>query len=232
MFGSKTWNDVYNQYEWNGKTFTNRRTSSLNDYEQTVKQRREIRKYVFKMPSTITNVEKVFDRSKLGYSVIYYNTPNVVKSEIYKTSPKYRIVFQHTEIGRMHGIIVDGHVEFITPLNHILKPEDREMHKERLIDFIKKGMNGYNRMFISLKSIELFAKTTKDKGEFTTTYMVKPISDDRDIGKRIINKEHEDEYINGLLHHLHVIIDAIELEGSGWTYVGNLGVEFTCSVQQ
>lgn len=92
----------------------------MNDYEQTVKQRREIRKYVFKMPSTITNVEKVLDRSKLGYSVVYYNTPNVVKSEIYKTSPKYRKVFQHTEIGRMHGIIVDGHVEYITPLNHIL----------------------------------------------------------------------------------------------------------------
>ena len=39
VIGSKTWNDVYNQFEWNGKTFTNRRTSPLFEYEKTVKQR-------------------------------------------------------------------------------------------------------------------------------------------------------------------------------------------------
>ena len=179
------------------------------------------------MTSTITNVERVIDKSKLGYSVVYYNTPNVVKSEIFKTSPKYRKVFNHTEIGRDHGVIVDGHVEFVTPLNYILNSEHRETYKQRLVEFIKKGMNGYSRMFISLKSIERFVKTTKNKETTETTYMIKPISDDRKVGDRIINKDHEEEYVKGLLNRLALVIEGIELSESGWVFNGNIGVEFT-----
>ena len=57
--------------------------------------------------------------------------------------------------------------------------------------------------------------------------MIKPISDDRKVGDRIINKDHEEEYVNGLLNRLAIVIEGIELAGSGWVFVGNLGVEFT-----
>ena len=42
--GSKTWNDLYNQYEWNGHEFGEKRQRHLPGYLNTVEKRREMRR--------------------------------------------------------------------------------------------------------------------------------------------------------------------------------------------
>ena len=41
--GSKAWNDLYNQYVWNGHEFGQKRQRHLPDYLNTVEKRREMR---------------------------------------------------------------------------------------------------------------------------------------------------------------------------------------------
>ena len=75
--GSKTWNERYIEYEWNGHEFGEKRQRHLPGYLNTVEKRREMRR---------NNAFERFDRkvsqgrlsdvidSSLGYAFTYYHT--------------------------------------------------------------------------------------------------------------------------------------------------------------
>ena len=82
--GSKAWNDLYNQYEWNGHEFGEKRQRHLPGYLNTVEKRREMRRNKaferFDRKVSQGRLSDVID-SSLGYALTYYHT---VQEDMYK----------------------------------------------------------------------------------------------------------------------------------------------------
>ena len=82
--GSKAWNDLYNQYEWNGHEFGEKRQRHLPGYLNTVEKRRKMRRNKayerFNRKVSQGCLNDVID-SSLGYALTYYHT---VQGDMYK----------------------------------------------------------------------------------------------------------------------------------------------------
>ena len=77
IVGSKSWNERYLEYEWNGHEFGEKRKQSLSEFMNTVEKRRETRRNKFFALFDRKVVEwRLLDiiQSSFGYALTYYHT--------------------------------------------------------------------------------------------------------------------------------------------------------------
>ena len=216
-FGSKAWNELYNQYEWDGHKFGEKRQRHLPDYLITAEKRREIRRNkAFDRKVAEGRVSDVID-SSLGYALTYYHT---VDRDMYKEWVKEKRTkkdfclnndFDNRLWVRLPGEKRDEEVE---PINLIID-ETGELN-EIVKKYIIKGMREHNQYFITIMAYNLmWAHDGEPK--------ILNLTDDRLGHLRIVRRERIDEWIEDYLRWYGNAVEEQETEGSGFVYHGWIG---------
>ena len=238
--GSKRWNEVYHMYNWDGKNkkFTDRRQTPLSQYEGSVSSRREYRKHFANIfNDMIGRKEYEMIHSDMGYTVEYFNlrSNNGVTFAEQRCGRKMLKKYEHKLNGSVFEVRKRGEDDFneVNKLNlrervvgGYVVEEDVDVFKNRMKMFLQKGYGGNKQFLVSIETTDLFMKEeTDNEGNRSIMYCAKMIKDERVASDRIVKVDNEDEYIKCFLKFYEEAIEGIEMMGSGWRYVGNLGVQ-------
>ena len=126
IVGSKTWNERYLEYEWNGHEFGEKRKQPLPEFMNTVKKRRQTRQNKFFTPLDCKVAEgrlsDVID-SSLGYALTYYHTidKNMYKEWMNEKRTKKDFRLKNDDDKRLWVRLPDGKSEEeVEPINSMM----------------------------------------------------------------------------------------------------------------
>lgn len=244
LIGSNNWNDLYRRYNWDGKTksFTTPRDNHLSIYESTIQDRREYKRSIKKLERfdklfNNNNKRDTIINSDLGYSVVHYDTANgrmfKEKNGKYKETHDFKLTKTHDGFkisakGSNQQVDVKD-VPLFYNGNDFLTENDLQQYRDQFCDtvvkYIKNGQkDGYPQYLIDFKCIVQMSHFSNGERMIDT----RMINDNRPAHDRIVTVGHEKEWIvKYLISVYQMVIEALELEGSGWVYDGNIGFSFT-----
>ena len=220
IVGSKTWNERFLEYEWNGHEFCDKRGRPLPEFMNTVEKRREARRNkffaLFDRKVAEGRLSDVID-SSLGYALTYYHT---VEGDMYKewvkekrTEKDFRL--NNDDDHRLWVRLPDGKSdEEVEPINLIFDETDE--FNEIVKNFIIKGMREYSQCFITIMAYNLM---WTHPGEAK----ILNLTDDRLGHLRIVRRERIDEWIEDYRKWYRNAVEEQETEGSGFVYIGWIG---------
>ena len=151
IVGSKTWNERFLEYEWNGHEFGEKQKQPLPEFMITVEKRRQARrnKFFARFDRKVSQgrLSDVID-STLGYALTYYHT---VEGDMYKewikekrTKKDFRL--NNDNDNRLWVRLPDGKSdEEVEPINFVF--DESEEFNEVAKKYIIKGMCEYNQCF-------------------------------------------------------------------------------------
>ena len=175
IVGSKTWNERFLEYEWNGHEFGDKRGRPLPEFMNTVEKRREARRNKafarFDRKVAEGRLSDVIN-SSLGYALTYYHT---VEGDMYKewmnekrTKKDFRLKNDDDKRlwVRLPGEKGDEEVE---PINLVF--DESEEFNEIVKKFIMTGMREYNQCFVTIMAYNLMLNMTEIP-RFSTSPMI------------------------------------------------------------
>lgn len=242
VVGSKAWNELYKTHNWNGRQFTDQRVESLSGYESSVESRRIHRKTIKqseRFDKLVNNINKRDNvvNSELGYSVVHYDTVDnkmfKEKNGKYKETHDFKLMktksgFKVSPKGESNFTDVKNDPLFYNG-NDFLSENDFQRYRDNfcntVVKYIKNGeKENYPQYLIDFKCIIQMSQIHDGESIIDT----RMITDNRPAHQRIITAGHEKEWIaNYLITVYQQEVERLELEGSGWIYVGNIGFSFT-----
>ena len=157
IVGSKSWNDRYLEYEWNGREFTKERDEPLPEFANTVGKRREVRRMsyydLFDRKISAGRLSDVID-SSLGYALTYYHTLNgkMVKEwmNVKRTKKDFRTRYDIDE-EKVWVHLPDGKSEEeVEPLQLLVNEKNKDEFKEVAKKYIMNGLRDYAQCFVMI----------------------------------------------------------------------------------
>ena len=224
IVGSKSWNDRYLEYKWNGHEFGAKRRLPLSEFTNTVAKRREVRRMsyndLFDLRVSIGRTSDV-TISDLIYALTYYNTLNkdMFKEwmNVKRSKKDFRIRYDIDE-DRLWVRLPDGSREQeVIPLNLILNERDKEEFKKIAKKYITNGMRDYSQCFTDIMAYNLM------KAPQNSELKILNLTDDRLGHLRIVHKDRIDEWLDDYLKWYSNAVEEQETEGSGFVYLGWIG---------
>ena len=217
IVGSKTWNERYLEYEWDGHEFGMKCRRHLPSYLNTVEKRRKMRRNRafarFDHKVSQGRLSDVID-SSLGYALTYYHT---MEGDMYKewmnekrTKKDFRLDEKRDQSLCVH-LPSDNREEEVEPINLVFDKTDE--FNEVLKKYILNGMCEYNQCFITIMAYNLM---WTHAGEPKTLNL----TDDRLGHLRIVHRDRIDEWIEDYLRWYRNAVEEQETEGSGFVYRG------------
>ena len=159
IVGSKAWNKLYLEYEWNGHEFGDKRSRPLPKFINTMEKRRQARRNkffaLFDRKVAEGRLLDVID-SSLGYALTYYHT---VDGDMYKewmnekrTKKDFRL--KNDDEKRLWvGLPGEKSEEEVEPINLVFDETDE--FNEVAKKYILNGMREYNQCFITIMAYNL-----------------------------------------------------------------------------
>ena len=220
IVGSKTWNERFLEYEWNGHEFGDKRGRPLPEFMNTVEKRREARRNKafarFDRKVAEGRLSDVIN-SSLGYALTYYHT---VEGDMYKewmnekrTKKDFRL---NNDDDKRLWVRLPGEKgdEEVEPINLVF--DESEEFNEIVKKFIMTGMREYNQCFVTIMAYNLMLTHDGDP-------KILNLTDDRLGHLRIVRRDRIDEWIEDYLKWYRNGVEEQETEGSGFVYHGWIG---------
>ena len=191
IVGSKSWNERYLEYEWNGREFDKKRKQPLPEFMNMVEKRREVwRNKFFTMFDLKVSEGSMSDviESSLGYALTYYHNLNggmYKKWMNEKWTKKDFCIHKDDDERRIWVQTPDGKNEEKVESLNLMMNESGEFN-EVAKKYILNGMCDYPQFFITIMAYNLM--WTQD-GEFK----ILNLTDNRLGHLHIIHKDHIDD---------------------------------------
>ena len=218
VVGSKSWNECYLEYEWNGHEFGKKRKQSLPEFMNTVEKRREVqRNKFFTMFDHKVAEGRLSDviQSSLGYAPTYYHTmdENMYKEWMNEKRTKKDFHIHKDDNERRRWVCLsDGkNEEEMESLNLMMDKsgEFNEVTKKHILY----GKHDYSQCFITITAYNLM--WTQDE-----ELKILNLTDDRLGYLRVIHKDRIDDWLHDYLKWYRNGVEEQETEGSGYVYNG------------
>ena len=216
IVGSKTWNERYLEYEWNGHEFSGKRSRSLPEFMNTVEKRRRNRFARFDRKVAEGYLSDVID-STLGYALTYYHTVDGdnYKEWMYEKRTKKDFRLKNDDDNILWVGWPDGRSEKeAEPISLVFDETDEFNEVEK--KYILNGMREYNQCFITIMAYNLMWTHAGEP-------KILNLTDDRLGHLRIIRKDRIDDWLKDYLKWYRNAVEEQETEGSGFVYNGWIG---------
>lgn len=207
--GSPAWKSLYQEYKWDGQSFTTAREES-----KAMKIDKQLEK------GDIIN-------TALGYKVVYYHTARGgMKTEKrgFNLDTRDFKIRKNDDDGSLTVSNRNGSNAQKIELMHCKKHQDGTVDKSVfrdfcsiLVEYMKSGQTDAPQYIVYLSTLDLFSSIDGERE-------IMMLKDARAPNKRVLIKGHEKEWgMTFLLGEYQRLIEEMEAKGSGWIYEGNMG---------
>lgn len=238
IVGSDEWNEVYRQYNWDGKNkkFTTRRDHALPPHLWSVKDRRFANKSKYSRINKEIEEGTILKTSMGSYATVYYVEQGIVNA-VYRNSIKGHKDFTFTkdEDGTYH-VMKKGTNDKKTIRKLMCNKSDFEVDDNdiqeiytKIAEYIQQCETDAPQYYMCLAMYDNYYKyETNSEGKKERQDIIFKNFDNRLPYERVVTKNHELEWSEAYIRNDYLIsIELPDLEGSGWIYGGNMGFSFS-----